>query len=142
MKSVNLKQFAISLLALLSLFASAVSACTCAHHQAKRETDLPACHAHPAAKTEIGQNDAAGSPETIETAISGVECFCLQPAPKVASKAETVKFKKYMAAISPLTSPEIVFVPQIAAVRINFTKPLYLSDSFYNLSPGRAPPGI
>jgi len=40
MKSVKLKQFAVSLLALLSLFASSVSACACSHHQEKPETNL------------------------------------------------------------------------------------------------------
>jgi len=113
MKSVNLKQFVTSLLALLSLFVSTVSACTCEHHQAKTETEPPSCHAHPA-KTETAQNHDADSPETIKTSISEAGCVCFQTAPKVFAKSETVKFKKYAAAaVSHLTPPEIVLVSPI-----------------------------
>jgi len=137
MKSLKLKQFAISLLAILSLFVSAVLACTCSHHHSKHETETPSCHEHPA-KTVKARD--AGTTETTETSISEAGCVCFQTAPKVFAKSETVKVKKHAAAISNLAPPIVVSAPQIVSVRIDFTKPFYLSDSFYNISPGRAPP--
>lgn len=141
MKSISLKQFVISLSALLSLFVSSVSACACSHHQAKPETESPSCHAHPA-KSESGRNHDADAPETIRNSLSEAGCVCFQIAPKAFAKSETTKFKKYAAAVYHLTAPEIVFVSRGAAVKLDFTKPFYLSDSFYNLSPGRAPPRL
>ena len=137
MKSLKLKQFVISLLAMLSLFVSAVSACTCSHHQAKQEIETPACHEHSA---KIVKNHDADTTETTESSISETGCVCFQTAPKVFAKSETVKFKKYAAGIANLALPTIVSATEIAAVKIDFTKPFYLSDSFYNISPGRAPP--
>ena len=60
MKSVKLKQFAVSLLAILSLFASSVSACACSHHQEKPEVSPASCHGHPA-ETKTGQNHGGKS---------------------------------------------------------------------------------
>ncbi|HEX8367188.1 MAG TPA: hypothetical protein VF604_01355 [Pyrinomonadaceae bacterium] len=138
MQSLKLKQFAVSLLAVVSLFVSAVSACTCSHHQAKQETESPSCHEHPA---KTVRNHADDAPETTETTISEAGCVCFQTAPKAFAKSETVKFEKHATAISPLTPPAaVISIPPIAAVKIDFTKPFYLSDSFYNISPGRAPP--
>jgi hypothetical protein len=145
MKNAKLKQFALSLLALLSLFVSASAACACTHHQAKQETDSPAaastsCHEH-SEETQTGENGGnTVSPETSETRAFAGGCVCFQSAPKVFAKSETVKFEKRAAAIAALTPPELVPVLQTAPVKIDFNQPFYLSDSFYNLSPGRAPP--
>jgi hypothetical protein len=137
MKSLKLKQFAVSFLLISSLFVSAISACACAHHQAKQETATPACHRHPA---KTVKNHDAGATENTEASISEAGCVCFQIAPKVFAKSETVKFKKHAAAISSLAPPSIVSAAQIVSEKIDFTKPFYLSDSFYNVSPGRAPP--
>ena len=141
MKSLKLKQFAFSLLAVLSLFVSAVSACDCSHHQAKQETEAPAsCHEH-SIKTE--QSSDVDATQTNATAISENACVCFQTAPRAFAKAETVKFGKQAAAVAAVSlsaPPAIVFVSPSAQAKIDFIKPFYLSDSFYNLSPGRAPP--
>lgn len=137
MKSLKLKQFAVSLLAITAFFVSAISACTCSHHQAKQETESASCHEH-SAKTV--RSRAGDLPETIETSISEAGCVCFQSARKAFAKSENVKFEKHAATISPLTPPAIVFIPQNARAKIDFTKPFHLSDSFYNFSHGRAPP--
>lgn len=141
MKSVKLKQFAVSLLAILSLFASSVSACACSHHQEKPEVSPASCHGHPA-ETKTGQNHGGKSSESIITTVSEPGCFCLQPAPKVVAKSENIKVKKHVAAFPFVKPIEIAFVRQVVSVKIDFSKRLYLSDSFYNLSPGRAPPAL
>ncbi len=148
MKNAKLKQFAISLLALLSLFASASAACACSHHQAKQETDSPAasaassCHEHSEETKPAEDSNAAVSPETAEAKAFGGGCVCFQTAPKIFVKSETVKIKKQATAatVAVLTRLEPVAVSQIASVKLDFNQPFYLSDSFHNLSPGRAPP--
>jgi hypothetical protein len=137
MQSLRLKQFAVILLLISSLFVSAISACACAHHQAKQETETSSCHWH-SAKTV--KNHDAEATENTEALISEDGCVCFQTTPKVFAKAETVKFKKHAATISNPAPPSIVFAAQTVSENIDFIKPFYLSDSFYNVSPGRAPP--
>ena len=139
MKSVRLKQFAVSLLAILSLFASSVSACACSHHQEKQETETASCHEH-SAETKPEQILDDNSSEIVKANVSEAGCVCFQTAPKVVVKSENVKVEKHAATIPSVLPVEIVFVVQTVSARIYFSKPLYLSDSFYNLSPGRAPP--
>jgi hypothetical protein len=139
MKSLRLKQFAISLLAVLSLFASSVSACACSHHQGKPQTETSSCHEH-AAQTTAGQNHVGSWSETVKTTISETVCVCLQPSPKVSAKSENLKVEKHRAAILIVKPIQIAFIVQTVSAKIDFSKPSYLSDSFYNLSPGRAPP--
>ena len=141
MKSVKLKQVLVGILASLSLFVSTISACSCSHHQVKQKTETAAsCHEH---STETGRNRVVDSTdESNEKSITGDYCVCLQTVSKVFAKSERVKIEKQTAA-AVLTFKQVfesAGVRQSAAEKIDFIKPFYLSDSFYNLSPGRAPP--
>ncbi|HEX8734475.1 MAG TPA: hypothetical protein VF721_04080 [Pyrinomonadaceae bacterium] len=140
----TLKQFVLISCCVLSLLASSVSACICPHHREKTLTEAPSCHSHAAENVAaVEQTNNADSPETINTSASEADaCCCVQPAPKVVAKSENVKLEKQAAAESAATPLAVVFAVQIVSVENNLPKPLYLTDSFYNLSPGRAPPRI
>lgn len=155
MKESKLKQFAISLLVVLSLFASSVSACACSHDSiqsaAGEHCQPPSQHLHeakddaPHSHGEAAEHHHADSAETknVSPVLSEKECCCIKPAPKVFAKSETVKTEKQFAKISSSASVEINVIVQINSVRTTeFIRPFYLSDSFYNLSPGRAPPRL
>lgn len=146
MKLIDFKQLTLSLLAILSLFASTVSACSCSHHQGKAEIQIDfsasSCHEHHPTKSETDDEAAA---ENFENAsFSSESCVCYQTAPKVFAKAETIKVEKN-SSIAAVTSAlwkqnENVLIAIFIAPKIDFIKPFYLSDCFYNLSFGRAPP--
>lgn len=69
------------------------------------------------------------------------ECVCIQAAPRVFAKSEIVKIEKQAAAISPNIAISINLTATIVPVEIvEFVKPFYLSDSFYNIKSPRAPP--
>ncbi len=142
MKSNQTNRFAVCLLAVLSLFVSSVPACCCApHHQKIVETETPACHEH-AAETKAERQHGGISSTEIVPAVSESECVCRQSAPKFIAKSENVKVEKHTTAISFVKPPEIVFTAPRATEEIDFSKPFYLTDSFHNLSPGRAPPRL
>jgi hypothetical protein len=141
MKSVKLKQFGLAFCLLVSLFVSSVSACTCSHHPEKVETEVSSCHQH----SENGQTEQhhdADSNEKAQSLVSQDECCCIEPAPKVVAKVENIKIEKQkLAAFSPLPV-ETAFVPQTISVKSEFSRKFYSTDSFYNLTPGRAPPAL
>jgi cytoskeletal protein RodZ len=141
-----LKQFVLILCCVLSLLASSVSACICSHHQQQTETEAPSCHSHTAENVAAEQTNDADSPaKTIIASASDADaCCCVQPAPKVAAQSETVKPEKQAAALTTTAAaPRAdVFIVRIIPVENRLPKPLYLTDSFYNLSPGRAPPRL
>ena len=142
MKSVRLKQFGLALSLLVSLFVSSISACTCSHHPEKVETNASSCHEHSeAAETEQTKHHSSDSKESAQSVVPADECCCIEPAPKVYAKSETVKIEKQSAAISQTLLPEIALAPKLILIKtVNFETPFYLTDSFYNLSPGRDPP--
>ena len=159
MKNRRLKQFAASLFVVLSLLVSSVSAaCTCATHRAIEQSEhcQPKAnnHSHQAAQSEhphashehsdevSGEHRHAESADTKDfaQALSAAECCCVQPAPQVSAKIETVKIEKQAAILNRISLFEIAFVPEIIRAESRFVATLYLTDSFYNLSPGRAPP--
>jgi hypothetical protein len=128
------KQITVGFLIVLSLLVSSVAACVCTHHAEKAETQNSSCHEH----AETAQK--TDSPEKVSALDSNDECHCIQPAPRVFSKSETIKFEK-QAAVSPLSQVEIKAVSSIVSPAVvYFEKPFYLSDSFYNLKSPRAPP--
>jgi hypothetical protein len=153
MSALKLKQFAVSLLVVLSLFASSVSACVCDHHSVQNESSdhyQPEIQTHHHESGEVSHHETseAHHSESAETGefsflSSDDECCCIQSAPKVFAKSETVKTEKQVAKILPPQRVETVLIAQIASVKsIEFASPFYLSDSFYNISPGRAPPRL
>lgn len=139
MKSAKFQEFIFSLLATASLFVSLISACACSHHQEKPAAENFSCHEHsPEAQAEM--NHAGGSAKTINLSAAENGCVCVPATAKIFAKAGSVKFEKHSAAINLTAPPEFVFDAQKVSVKFDFVKPFYLSDSFYNLSPGRAPP--
>lgn len=145
MNNQRLKKFAASLAIILSLVASSLAACSCSHHDEKTaETISPSCHehSHDEAQAEHQRRDG-DSFETIQTLISQNDCCCVQSAPKVYAKSDTVKIEKQTLAGASSTPPiETVFVSQIVAVKIEFHAPFHLTDSFYNIKSPRAPPRL
>jgi hypothetical protein len=138
MKNQRLKQFAAGFLVVLSLFVSSVAACGCSHHQEKAETAQPSCHQH-SAENQSGEMNP--SPENSATFDANDNCVCAQSAPRVFAKSEIVKIEKQAAAISPRITVSVALTASISAVVTSYySKPLYLSDSFYNIKSPRAPP--
>ncbi len=132
------KQFGASFLIVLSLFVSSVAACICSHHTENVEVAAPSCHEH----SETMPNHEMASDENIQQIDSDEDCCCVQPAPRVFSKSETIKIEK-QAAVLPLMRIEIKAVSTIvSAENTYFEKPFYLSDSFYNIKSPRAPPRL
>ena len=163
----KLKQFGLILCCIASLLVSSVTACTCDHKSGHVETSqhcqpssqqTHAATATAAHSTEVKEDSSHSHGETIaahnhddnrvETNISVLSfseqaCCCIKPAPKVYAKSETVKTEKQAPGILPHLRFEIDFSPQIVSVKTpEFIRPFYLSDSFYNVSPGRAPPRL
>lgn len=139
MKSVRLKQFGLAFCLVVSLFVSSVSACTCSHHPQKVETEVSSCHQH-SESTKTEQHHSPDSNEEAQSVIPQDECCCVEPTPRVVAKAENIKIEKQKLATFSLLPVEIAFVPQTFKVKSEFSRKFYLTDSFYNLTPGRAPP--
>ena len=142
MEDTKLKQLAMSFLIVLSFFVSSVAACCCSHQQEKAEIEAPSCHTQThEAKTE--KHQASNSAETEQVGELNIPCECfVQHAPKVFAKSENVKIEKQSLTIAASALPKEVFVLSVISFESNFAAPFYLSDSFYNLSPGRAPPRL
>jgi hypothetical protein len=139
------KQFSLTIGCIFTLFASSFAACVCcSHHEEQIQTEASSSHHHSedheTSFENIGKTDPVN--ESATRIVSEQECRCLQPTTlKTGAKSETVKLKTHLAALPEKTAPEtIVSLPKMISVKVNFAKPLYLSDSFYNLAPGRAPP--
>ncbi|MCU1289164.1 MAG: hypothetical protein JWN60_1393 [Acidobacteria bacterium] len=153
----NLKRSAAILFVTLSLFVSAISACICDHHSVQTASgghDQAQTHGHSrSAKAESnhshhesgGQNSADETAEKkgFSAAAPQEECACPVVSPKTFGAFGNVKAEKQAVVVLPIKRVEIGLTVQTAAIRISdFTKPFYLSDSFYNISPGRAPPRL
>jgi hypothetical protein len=156
MKKQKLKQFGLILCCIFSLLVSSVSACTCDHgsspaktsehcqpqsHSHEIKADLS--HAHDKSSAPNHHDDDLAKTDAISLSLSQPECCCIKPAPKVYAKSETVKAEKQVAGIHSATRIELDLTLQIVSVKtIELIRPFYLSDSFYNVSPGRAPPRL
>jgi hypothetical protein len=143
----KIKQFGLCLGLMLSLFVSAFGACICSHHQEKAAAETASCHGHTAEADAESTNSGVSedSAQTVNlTTISGGDCCCVQPAtPKVFAKSETVNPEKQTAALYTANLlPLIVSFGRIFTLEGVLPKPAYLTDSFYNLTPGRAPPRL
>jgi hypothetical protein len=143
MRNQRSKQFAFSLLAVLSLLVSSASACCCAHQQEKTETEVSSCHQQ-TNETKAENHHGETSSEVNQTDVLKTVCDCFrQSAPKVYAKSENVKIEKQTAAHAPFVSFQINSITQIVSVEsTDYTKPFYLSDSFYNIKSPRAPPRL
>jgi hypothetical protein len=68
------------------------------------------------------------------------DCICAAAASRSVVKSPHIKLKKQIAAIALAWSGTIADVDPPDRSALNFTKPYYLSDSFYDLAPKRGPP--
>jgi hypothetical protein len=154
MKKQPLIQFAASLFIALSLFVSSVSACACSSH-GLQENELSHCQPQQSVKAEEqsahqhSTNDQSAShhsdnsPENISASFSENECCCVQSAPKVSAKTENIKIEKQKATVSSPAEIKLISLSQIVTINtVGFVSRFYLSDSFRNLTPGRAPPRL
>jgi len=128
----RVKRVAITVCVIACLLASTVTACACSHHShAKPESSTPACHQH----AEKAKNGEA------ETSLAGCDCRCFDDRSDLSLKSEGIKLKN-QPALAVLVTPEpAVSVADVVVNSDSYSKPRFLSDSFYNLPPGRAPPG-
>lgn len=134
-----IKHYAASLLAVLSLFVSSVAACSCTHHQAKTETEVPSCHQTSHKSDNSQQKDSV---QTNQSKAFDVSCVCfVQSAPKAPGSAENVKIQKQSALFT--AKIDVVYGFSLArapsATRFDFAETA-LSDSAYNIKSPRAPP--
>lgn len=144
MKKAKLKQYGLAICLLASLFVSTVTACGCLHHRKQVATSAAAsCHQHSEEapeKTSSEQRENVESSESAPSVVSNDECCCIQPARKVVAKTENLKIEKQTLAGVRASRVAVAFVPRKLTVKTEFIAPFYLTDSFYNLAPGRAPP--
>jgi hypothetical protein len=133
----RLGQISISFLIVFSFFVSSTAACICSHHIENVEVEVPPCHEH----SETKHHETSFN-ENIQQIDTDEDCCCVQPAPRVFSKSETIKIEK-QATVLPLVRIEIKVAATVGAVENTyFEKPFYLSDSFYNIKSPRAPPRL
>lgn len=149
-------KLAVSFWIVLSLFVSSVSACTCAHNSVQAENHCQPnstqnlseskneshSHSHEALSHESNtEHQPATSTEDFSDSFSLAECCCLQSAPRVFAKSETVKLEKQTAKV--LLNPAIDFQSNAAVVEaatFDFVTSVYFSNSFRNPKSPRAPP--
>jgi hypothetical protein len=142
MKNQRIKQISLSLCFVLSLLVSSVSACVCTHHQ-EFESVKTSCHEHPEMQMTEMSPDSDDAQISQNNFSERINCSCFQPAPKVFSNAEIHKVEKQAARNFLVIEFEFEAIPQIAAAaKTDFSKPFYLSDSFYNIKSPRAPPSF
>lgn len=118
----------------IALFVSSASACVCPHHEQEPEKKSISCHEH--TDETPSQAESAG---TLPVLSEG-DCYCIQPSPRAISKSEKIRFDGKTLPASRLSLPKPVYSATNFFISETLPKPEYLSDSFYNLPPGRAPP--
>jgi hypothetical protein len=137
----RIAQIAFGLVFCLSLFASSISACTCPQHEHSEQAEAHSHHSH---QKESGHNEQAVESSTLlADSITGSECCCASPAPKVVNKTETFRSEGKSVAITPqihLVDPEFVQISK--AQSTYFQSAIFFSDPHNNSSPGRAPPRL
>jgi hypothetical protein len=137
----RLQNLLIALLAMASLFASSVSACTCSHHPEQAETETDSCHAH-SHHEDASADQTQASLQSVE---SQCECVLAKPAP-----AAIAKSSKRNVSVQPDASHSELFVPSfqramlLPAVfaKITRSNSNFLSKHLESLIPARAPPRL
>ena len=96
----KIRRLVIGILAVLSLAASSVAACTCSHHSTEPPEEKKSCHG--------GGHDESSRADLNRPRI-GETCVCLPFATELLVKGESFKLKKHVAAARtapPLFKPE------------------------------------
>jgi hypothetical protein len=141
MKNARFKQFGLAIGLIVSLFASSISACACSHHAGKVEIETPSCHGH-SETAKTGQPQKSDVNENAQSLVPQDECCCVAPPPKASAKSENLRIEKQALANLSLAPVETTSSRQTISVKSEFVRKIYLTDSFYNLTPGRAPPNL
>ncbi|MEP6847940.1 MAG: hypothetical protein ABI999_03725 [Acidobacteriota bacterium] len=134
----KLAELAFAAVAVLSLLAASVSACTCSRHTERVDAELPSCHSHTPGPMASAKNASTRS--------YNAECECLTAKPLPAIVAKSDKKNANLDSESVLTADrvgvsEFVSVP-IASAAIDSPQDVYLSAEPYRLLPARAPPRL
>lgn len=138
------RQFLAAILAVLSLCVSSAAACACAHHHPETvrvETEQSSCHGQ-AHQDDTSPQAAPAEADTERGIDTSCECF-MQPGPRVSIKNENLKVGK-PAIAQAVADTETDLVPAGAAYVSNgfYSPEIFVSDPYYNLTPGRAPPRL
>jgi hypothetical protein len=86
------------------------------------------------------------APDVVETTTdicvgNEADCICAQTGSRVVAKAERPHVSQNAAVLTVTAETTLTpSTPLIVATRVEFERPFYLTDSFYNLSPKRGPP--
>ena len=132
-----------TLIAVLSLFVSAVSACACTHHEpAKRAVETSSCHGPSHEKTKEAVAETAPNWAHLE---ADCNCFVRIPVPGIIAKTDN----KGVAAEKQFEEPLIfstLFVPALAAANSlppEFDPPDHgYKTALLSALPSRAPPRL
>lgn len=150
----KVNKYVSSVLLMLSLCASSIAACICAHEATHQTPKSEHCHSssakirqaenpHHPHEASVAENhhDETAEADNALSSINAGDCCCIKPAPKTAAKFENYKVESPAAVQPAEKSFEITRKWQVLTIKIvHRAAPFYLSASFYNISPGRAPP--
>jgi hypothetical protein len=142
MKKAKLKQYGLTIYLIVSLFVSAVSAGGCWRHPKPVERAAEtSCHQHSAGLNEISVDQEGGdSSEIARSVATNDKCCCIEPTAKITAKIENLKIEKQTLADVPASLVDATFEEQKITVKTELIALFYLTNSFYNLALGRAPP--
>lgn len=139
LKKAKILQSVAGLLVMLSLFASSIVACACTHHgETVVKKTTAACHSD--YSVHGGEHQISESYTDISALACEAICICAPAQQQVSAKSEITKIEKQAAAISVVLKEAEFVSEQTVATNHFFERAEYLTDSFYNLKPGRAPP--
>lgn len=140
MASKQAKLFSASILAILAMFVSSVSACACAHHQQTVES-APSCHV----ESHSGHDGTAQTTDSKTSIDEGCTCFVFQPSPYVLAKSGK-KNSTNQASVSDIPADKVLVKTELRLVETR--EPLVESNPDLYLSlltiskPARAPPRL
>jgi hypothetical protein len=139
--SKKIQRILIAALAMMGLFASSVSACTCSHHQEPVKTETPSCHSHSHSETAaVGPNAASKGID------SPCKCVLAKPAPAIVSKSDKKRSQLQKevadADIQTISFERESLVANASTAAILFSSEAYLSKRISGLLPARAPPRL
>lgn len=133
----KLQKLSVCVVAILSLLASAVSACACNHHESKPVTAVASCH------SETHEAVSAKGVPTGDAVETECNCFVKDPTPFILAKSESKKLKVQQK--SPVTIVETIDVESIDIAVFSVSLISSVSWQFYaapssRSAPARGPP--
>ncbi|MBP7415574.1 MAG: hypothetical protein KA831_02890 [Pyrinomonadaceae bacterium] len=128
----KLQKLSVCAVAILSLLASAVSACACNHHEAKPVAAASSCH------SETHETVSAEGVPTGDAVETGCNCFVKDPTPFILAKSESKKLKVQKKAHAAIV--ETVDVESIDLAVISVSLLSSVSRQIYAAPPSRSAP--